>query len=326
MRFMNNDKKLELMIPITKTDVPSLKHNIEYIFKYLPVNKLVLISNEDITGILPSKYNITYLNENEIYPGMNFSSIKKIMEELCGTGRRTGWYFQQFIKMAYSTICKDEYYLIWDGDTVPITNIDFFDKETGKPFLAYRDHETCDAPFYPVMDKLLPNKLLHKTLQESYIAEHMLINCDIMRRLISDIEDNNGIKGSAFFEKILNAVDSTILNLSGFSEFETYATYVQKVYPDFYIERFWMNLRNGKTFFGDSPTQSQYKWASQKFVSMSLEDFDRQYLISKILCNDFFQKRFKFENIYNVINPIYKIRYSLRLKVRELVYAGRRKK
>lgn len=326
MRFMNSNIKLELMIPITRTDVPALKHNIGYIYEYLPIKRLVLIGDEDITGGLPDKYDILYLNENEIYPDMNFSSIKKMMEELCGTGRRTGWYFQQFIKMAYSTICKDDYYLIWDGDTVPITDIEFFDKETDKPFLAYRGHEKCDEPFYPVMDKLLPNNLLHKTLKESYIAEHMLINCDIMRQLIKDVEANSEIKGTYFFEKILNAVEPDVLNLSGFSEFETYATYVQRVYPGFYKERFWMNLRNGKTFFGDSPTQNQYKWAAEKFVSMSLEDFDCQYLICKLLCSSFFQKKIKFEKIYSFVNPLYKMRYSLRLRVREILYAGRKKK
>lgn len=323
---MNVEKRLELMIPITKTDIPALQHNIKYIFKYLPVKKIVLIGADNIKGILQGYENIEYLNENEIYSNMNFGYIKELMEKLCGTGRRTGWYFQQFIKMAYSTVCQDDYYLIWDGDTVPITPISFFDEETGKPLLAYRGHETCDEPFYPVMDKLLPNKLLHKTLQESYIAEHMLINCEIMRDLIRDIEKNDEIDGTLFFEKILNAVDRAVLNLSGFSEFETYATYVQRTKPEFYKERFWMNLRNGKTFFGNNPSESQYEWASEKFVSLSLEDFDRQYLICKLLCSDFVQKRCKFSTIYGVVNPLYKIVYALRLKVRNIVYADRGKK
>lgn len=315
-----NVRKMELMIPITKTDVPALQHNIKYIFQYLPVKKIVLVGADNIKGILPENPQIEYMNENELYPEMNFGHIKEMMEKLCGTGRRTGWYFQQFIKMAYATICKDEYYLIWDGDTTPITHIDFFDKETGKPFLGYRGHEKCDAPFYPVMDKLLPNHLLKKTVQESYIAEHLLVNCDIMRKLITDIEANDEIEGKYFYEKILNAVDSKVLNLSGFSEFETYATYVQRKYPDFYVERFWKNLRNGKTFFGNNPSEEQYHWASKEFITLSLEDFDRQYLISKILCAPYFQKRVSFARIYGIINPIYKCIYSGRLWLRNIIY------
>lgn len=323
---MDKRDKLELMIPITKTDVPALKHNIKYILKYLPVKRIILVGADNIRDLLSEDFPISYINENEIYKNMTYKNINVIMEKLCGTGRRTGWYFQQFIKMAYATICKDEYYLIWDGDTVPITNIDFFSAESGKPYLGYRNHEKCDEPFYPVMDVLLPNQLLHKTCQESYIAEHMLINCEIMKNLISDIENNDSINGTLFFEKILNAIDKEVLNLSGFSEFETYATYVQKTRPGFYEERFWVNLRNGKTFFGSNPDEEQYLWASEKFISLSLEDFDHQYIISKLLCNKFFRKHFKFKTIYNLINPFYKLRYGIRLWVRNIVYSGRTKK
>ncbi len=323
---MDNSKKIELMIPITKTDIPALKHNIMYILKYLPVKKIVLVGADDIKGMLSKDLPVSYINENEIYNNMTFKNISTLMKELCGTERRTGWYFQQFIKMAYATICEDEYYLIWDGDTVPITNIVFFNNENGKPYLGYRKHEKCDSPFYPVMDILLPDHLLHKTVQESYIAEHMLINCEIMKNLIADIESNELIEGTLFFEKILNAVDRKVLNLSGFSEFETYATYVQKTRPGFYEERFWTNLRNGKTFFGNDPCDEDYSWAAQNFIALSLEDFDHQYIISKLLCNSFFRKHCKFKTIYNIITPFYKIRYGIRLCVRNIVYSGRRKR
>lgn len=311
---------LELIIPITKTDAPALVHNIQYIMDYLPIKKIVLIGANDIRDVMPNNKLINYIDENTLYPGMDYEHIREMMIELCGTGRRAGWYFQQFIKMAYSTQCKDEYYLIWDADTTPITFIDFFDKDTGKPFLAFRRHEKCDEPFYPVMEKLLPDNVLKKNVQESYIAEHLLVNCRIMMELISDIEKNDSLKGNFFYEKILNAVDRRVLNLSGFSEFETYATYVQYRYPDFYIERFWKNLRNGKTYFGNNPTKEQYSWASGDFITLSLEDYDRQYLICKLLCSPFFQKRFGFDVIYGAINPLYKIIYSCRLWLREKIY------
>ncbi len=318
------ENKLELMIPITLTDIPALKINLKYIFKYLPVKKIVLIGADNIKNQLNDS-RIEYINENEIYSQMKFENIKKILEGICGTGRRTGWYFQQFLKMAYATLCKDEYYLIWDGDTVPVRTIEFFDKKTNQPLLGYREHEKCDKPFYPVMDKLLPNKLLHKTAEESYICEHLLVNCDVMRNLISDIENNNSLKGCYFFEKILYAIPKRYINLSGFSEFEVYSTYVQRKYPQLYKERFWKNLRNGKTYFGNKPTASQYKWASEEFVSLSLEDFNTQYLISRLLCSGFFQRKFRFATIYRIINPIYNIRYSFRLWLRDIIYRGKEK-
>ena len=46
----------------------------------------------------------------------------------------TGWYYQQFLKMQYAFMCKDEYYMAWDGDTIPCRIVQMF-SEDGHPYM-----------------------------------------------------------------------------------------------------------------------------------------------------------------------------------------------
>ena len=56
----------------------------------------------------------------------------------------------------------------------------------------------------------------------SYIAEHMMFNKNVMTEMLGDIE-KSPIYGDSWYEKIINATDST--NVNSFSEFETYGNF-----------------------------------------------------------------------------------------------------
>ena len=48
------------------------------------------------------------------------------------------------------------------------------------------------------------------------------------------------------------AINIRNLNHSGFSEYETYGSFVYTRYPNFYITRNWFSIRCGSTFFNNS--------------------------------------------------------------------------
>lgn len=48
--------------------------------------------------------------------------------------------------MKYSALCDDEYYMSWDGDTVPCKDFSMFDSE-GRPYFDMK-HEYQDGIFY----------------------------------------------------------------------------------------------------------------------------------------------------------------------------------
>ncbi|MEI3192244.1 MAG: DUF6492 family protein [Lachnospiraceae bacterium] len=65
------------------------------------------------------------------------------MTKRTGKASRSGWYFQQFLKFGYAQVCEDEYYIVWDSDTVPLHPISHF--QDGKP--VFTKKEEMEPPY-----------------------------------------------------------------------------------------------------------------------------------------------------------------------------------
>lgn len=80
-----------------------------------------------------------FVDENDIISFDDvYNCLKDIMADIL-LGRElprglVGWYYQQFLKLQYARMCKDEYYMSWDGDTVPCKNFSMF-SDDGRPYL-----------------------------------------------------------------------------------------------------------------------------------------------------------------------------------------------
>lgn len=310
--------KLDVIIPIVKVDIPTFRGNLPYILKNLPVKRIILIGAKEVELLVNDLEEVYFINEDNIIPGLTLNKIKEIKKDISGTERRSGWYFQQFIKMAYAQICNDEYYLVWDSDTIPIKKIVFFDRN-GKPYLDYREHVKYDECFFRTQKVLMTNKKLNRTTDNSFICEHLLVNVHIMRNLLHDLEIFGTAQKKTFFENIMYSISKDLINLSGFSEFETYASYVMNEYSDTHILRYWKNLRNAGIYIGRNLSKSNVNWLSKSFEVISIEDFNPQWLICKLISWIDPNHKVQFSTIYRIIQPIYNITYNLRFKVRNFV-------
>lgn len=180
----------------------------------------------------------------------------------------TGWYYQQFLKMQYAFTCEDEYYMVWDGDTIPCRKIKMFQDESGKPYLDMK-HEYHEE-YFETMGRILPG--FSKVIERSFISEHMLIRTDIMRELVTAIEKNEAISGEKFWEKIINAIPAEKIQDSAFSEFETYGTFCALRHMSVYKLREWHSFRQGGTFFSiNKITDRDFNWLSKDFDAISFE-------------------------------------------------------
>ncbi len=310
---------VDVIIPILKRDLQSFLYAYPYILKNLPVKNIILIGSSDIQTEIQALDHVTLINENDISNGLTLGSIRKLKKELSGNESRAGWYFQQFLKMAYARYTDEDYYLIWDADTIPINKIDMFDK-SDKPYLAYRKFVPEDKCFEPTQEGILEDKALKKHVKKSFIAEHMLVKTEIMEDLLDRIEASKNINGYKFFEKIMSCVPQRYINLSGFSEFELYAAFVLKYYPDIYVQRKWKNLRNAKTYIGPVPDTYDILWVSKMFDVISLEDFDSYWLISRSLkLIDRKHKYISFAKIHAVMSPLVRLWMKNRIAIRDLL-------
>ena len=123
-------------MPSISQDIDTLIRNTEFFFRYLPIKNIYVIGPESIAEKVSNAHNsrLIFMNENE------FVDVPRIRELYSSrtdknTGR-AGWYVQQYIKMQFARFTKDEYYLIWDSDTIPLKPVELFDEASGKRLSA----------------------------------------------------------------------------------------------------------------------------------------------------------------------------------------------
>jgi GT2 family glycosyltransferase len=273
---MGNTHRFDLLVVITPKDFERLIGLYSRLIDSFPYGKVLFVSAPEISALIDNsslKGKAEALDENSLISFDDVHAcIKEKMKNILA-GRElprgiTGWYYQQFLKMQYAFTCQDEYYMVWDGDTIPCKEISMFQKESGKPYLDMK-HE-YHAEYFETMGKILPG--FGKVIERSFISEHMLFRTDIMRSLIQDIEKNDAIEGTKFWEKIINAIPEEKIQDSSFSEFETYGTYVALRFQNVYKLREWHSFRQGGNFFSiDTICDRDFTWLAQDFDAISFE-------------------------------------------------------
>ena len=234
-----------IIIPVAYRDYSFLKKTIKYIHNNLNPEKIHIITDIRFKRYLPKDIlrdkKCVVIDENKLYDGLSFDVIKDLFIRLGRTKNGPGWYFQQFLKMAYaiSDYCDTNYYLSWDSDTIPLQKIEFFN-ENSKPFFTMKTEH--HEPYFHIIERLLGITSINN---RSYIAEHMMFNKTIMIELINCIQSNSRLGGNIWFEKIIYALDPESISPMGFSEFETYGNYCLNYYPNTYIERTLPSFREG---------------------------------------------------------------------------------
>lgn len=267
----------DVLIVVTPKDCERLLPLYPRLIGNFGYGNICFIGSEEVGNIARNddgiKDHSDWMDENDLIP---FSEVYDCMSKRLETylkGEKlaravVGWYYQQFLKMQYSMVCEDEYYMVWDGDTVPCRKINMFSPETGQPYLDLK-HE-YHLEYFETMGKILPG--FRKVIERSFISEHMLIRCDIMKALIAEIENNDSIPGTRFWEKIINCIEPAKIYDSSFSEFETYGTYVALREPNVYKLREWHSFRLGASFFDmNTICDRDFEWLGKDFDAISFE-------------------------------------------------------
>lgn len=273
----------DAIVVVTVNDFKRMRPNHKRVVELLPVRRILFCGNEEVGEALKeeisehvfdgSENKVGFILEDDV---LHIEEVKHLWECLKemhfpdGTKKSigVGWYYQQFLKYAYAFMCKDKYYLAWDGDTVPCKPFSMF-SESGVPYFDYkREHQ---EEYFITMNRLLN---IRKVMAPSFISEHMLFKSDLVKELISQIESNDSVKGNIWWEKILYSIRPAKMVENSFSEFETYGTYVAVKYPEEYRLREWHSLRYAGMFFQiDGVTEKDWNWLGRDFSAASFEKF-----------------------------------------------------
>ncbi len=254
---------------------PQAQKYLPYIKKNLGAKRIIVVSSKKI--LENDLEGCDFLDESsELLEtcGISFDAVREFIIKLGGDPKNTGWYLQQFLKLGISRICKKEYYLVWDADTVPLTNLSFFDKDNKPIFNLKREYLEV---YFKTIHNLFDIK---KSTKESFISEHMMFNVSIVREMLRKIESLDKYIGTFFWQKILNASemlspDTRKNDQRYFSEFETYGTYCDIFYPKLYAKRKLRTLRYGVSFLGVDPDDEILNWAANDFDTISFETWNK---------------------------------------------------
>ncbi|MCR5595686.1 MAG: DUF6492 family protein [Lachnospiraceae bacterium] len=268
---------IPMIIPTIPKDYSRVKRNYKKYFDFLPISRIIFIGPKPLEEIVMSDAEtqgysdrVDYLDENSIIPfdDLKTAMIKRIRAEgyEMDENSKPGWYYQQFLKMAYAYICDEEYYISWDSDTLPLRKIKMFN-DKGKPYLDTK------AEYNPGYFRTIRNLFgLEKAYERSFIAEHMLFNKEYMLELINEISALK-LDGDTFYEKIFHAIDIDNMKL-GFSEFETYGTWLLNRHPNAYAIRLWKSMRKANLFVDShNLTEGDIKWLAKDYDAASFESY-----------------------------------------------------
>lgn len=257
--------ELAIVIPVGKDGHDIAIEGINSILQKLSQPKRLYVITDSLNFDQLKKISdkIIFLDENKILEGLTLDSVKEYFKSRRLTTDRAGWYFQQFLKMAFS-FYKDpgNYYLIWDSNSILLKNIEVF-SSAGKMLLNCS--EEYNKPYFETINRLLG---FGKIRRESFIAEYMLIKKSIMQELISKI---SGIS-EEWWINILNSISKTDIEGPAFSEYETYGTYLARYYSEIYTINRLQKIRCNRKDFLLPISNFQFSELSKSYYYITIEN------------------------------------------------------
>jgi FkbM family methyltransferase len=219
---------LDVLIVAAPKDYPTLPLVIQSLREHVkhPIEQIIIIAPDstEVRSIAETS-GCTFLDESRQLP----LSRTDIIYSSHGIDR-SGWLFQQLLKLAGDQICTNEYFLVIDADTVLVRPHVFVKDE--KTLLLYSDE--YHNPYFSTYKKLLGTE---PTSCVSFISHYMLFHKPKLKALKLAIEQYTGM---TWYQAIVENTDRT--DPSGFSEYETYGNFISIQYRDLLWTEYSYNL------------------------------------------------------------------------------------
>jgi hypothetical protein len=261
--------KIDIIITCLERDLPILEIGIKYIKKNISFKNIHIITPKKSIAEFRKRLGdeIIIHDENCMIQGVTIKNLKVI--PLAKFSQGPGWYFQQLLKYQFAFHDQsDDYYLIWDADTIPLKPIKFFDEKNRMLFTKASEFH---LPYFQTYRKILEEEP-HREC--SFISQHMIVQKSVMRKMLQKIEDTcEGNENWAW--KIMKNLQGEGSNR--FSEFETYGHFIKNHYPERIALRELPWLRHGARICGRLPSNRNLKQLSQDYYYASFEGSDRLY-------------------------------------------------
>ncbi|MFC5652481.1 DUF6492 family protein [Paenibacillus solisilvae] len=209
--------KIDILIPAIEKDLGTLPYVIDSVRKQVrhPIGKFMIVSpNSWKIKQLCARKGCTFVNERTVLPitkkNINYSSAR---------WDRSGWLYQQLLKLGGNRLGKQAYYLVIDADTVLIRPHTF---RTGGGQTIFYYRRWSQPEYFRTYKKLLGKKASSPV---SLVTHYMLFEKSKVARLKRTIEARHGTR---WYTAIMRSMNKK--KQFAFSEFETYGNYFHANY------------------------------------------------------------------------------------------------
>lgn len=209
--------KIDVVIPAIDKDLGTLPYVIDSVRKHVahPIGRIFVVapSSPRIQDVCRRK-GCTFVHEKNVLP-----LRKKDIVYRSSRWERSGWLYQQLLKLGSSSVVNQRRYLVIDADTVLIRPHRF--DEGGKQVFYCRSWSQPE--YFVTYRKLLGRK---PPRPRSFVTHYMMFDKTKLRTLKASIEQRHGTK---WYKAIIRSINRK--KQFGFSEYETYGNFVYSQSP-----------------------------------------------------------------------------------------------
>jgi hypothetical protein len=218
---------IDVLIPAIEKDLGTLPHVIDAVRKYVkhPIREIIIVAprKQRILDLCLTK-GCKFVHEDTVLP-----ITKKDIHYESKIWNRSGWLFQQLLKLSGDTLCTAKYYLVIDADTVLIRPHVF--KVNNKAVFYCRNWS--QGEYFNTYKKLMGRS---RSARLSFVTHYMLFEKSKVTQLKQAIESKHN---RSWYSAIISCMNKS--KPFAFSEFETYGNFLYSSAPDKMILRPAMN-------------------------------------------------------------------------------------
>ncbi|MDR9855773.1 DUF6492 family protein [Paenibacillus sp. VCA1] len=235
---------IDVFIPAIEKDLATLPHVIDAVRKYVkhPIREIMIVAPRKQRILdLCAKKGCRFVHEDTVLP-----ITKKNIHYQSKTWDRSGWLYQQLLKLGGNTLGSSEHYLVIDADTVLIRPHVF---KVGNKTVFYCRNWSQDE-YFKTYKKLMGKS---RSSRSSFVTHYMLFNKSKVKQLKRAIESKHR---SSWYSAIMKSMNKS--KQFAFSEFETYGNFLHSSEP----EKMILKPANNKSLHSSFSQLSPSKLAS----------------------------------------------------------------
>lgn len=262
----SHSRPVDVFLASRARDLPTLKLAISGLRDFCAVQDIIVAArSEEVLEMQRRLGDAAQVwDENKMIPGMTIDELRKL--PITSFPKGAGWYYQQLLKYAFCFHRETEDdYLIWDGDTIPLRPMEFFDPQGRLIFTKGNEYH---APYFETYQRLLG---CDASYEFSFISQHMPVRKSHLREMLALIEQRVPSEGNWAW-KIMRSLPSQGINL--FSEYETFGHYMKQRHPDETVFRDVPWLREGTKTYGFPPKKRDLRAMAKNYFFVAFEARD----------------------------------------------------